>query len=223
LAIISIIFISVLGTNYWQKNISTKTENKNNKNTISTPTLVPTPTVEIKDFSVIENIFKEVSDNTIKFNSKTNNINIYNSEDINLQEYFSELSSPTSLIINVYQYQPGAKFNSGYEGYTWVVNLDEWKQWLDGLVLGENKVYKLCNDWGCGGLEQPQTVTAKKINTGKYFIGNGSFKPAGNLNRNYTSFSSKNNTLIDVRIDYYTEMNSIEMLGIFSKIESLLP
>lgn len=223
LAITLIISISIAAAYYWQKNSLSKTENQNNKNIVSIPTLEPTPIVEMKDFSVIEDIFKEVSDNSIKFNSKKDNVNVYNSEYLNLQEYFSELSKPTYLQINVYQYYPGAKFNSGYEGFEWVVNLDDWKQWLQGLTLGENSIYRICSDWGCDKQEQPQTITMKKINTGKYFIGNGSFRPAGNLNRNYTSFNSKNNTLIDIRLDYYTDMDSIEMLGIFSKIEALLP
>lgn len=185
----------------------------------------PTPTIAMTlgDFSEIENIFKQIPDGNIVFNNNRDGVDTYRSDYFDLSKYFPELTKTVYLQVNVYKYIKGAKFNSGYEGLEWIVDLDQWRSWLIGLNMGENKIKTLCSDWGCQKLENSQSIIAKKINTNKYHVSDGYFKPGGNSNRGYTTYDAKNNMIIDVRLDYYSEKDSIQMLGVFSKIESILP
>jgi hypothetical protein len=240
ISLIVVALVSSGGVCLWQKYHSQP------ENLLMDLHLQPTPTVsdfipmapdskeppQINDFSAVEEIFNNISDGAIPYSTplsetRLNNQNgfdqVYQSEYLDLSKYISNLSQSVYILVDVYKYEPGTVLYGAYEGFDWQVNMDQWKNWLQSLKIGKNMISAVCSDGGCSKLESPQSVIVKGINKNKYVVSDGSFRPAGTLNRNYTTYDSKNNAIIDVRLDYYVDRDNLEILGIFSKIENLLP
>ncbi|MFA4827351.1 MAG: hypothetical protein WC596_03855 [Candidatus Shapirobacteria bacterium] len=219
------------GVYFWQQNVIRKLEiiDCGPTSTIIEPTIVQKealPTVSINSLLMIEDLFKAIGEGNIVYNGKLDEVDIYHSGNVDLSKIITDLSKPITLRVNVYKYELGDKFKSAYEGSEWIVDLDNWKKWLNSLKVGKNEVEAQCSDWGCNILENPQTVVAKKFNGNKYYVGDGYFKPAGTLTRDYTSYNVKAGAIVDISISYYAEKGSEEMStvsAIFSRIEKILP
>lgn len=230
--VISLLGVAILsggGVYFWQQKTIKKVETVECQQIPITPTIVQEetlPTVPIDSFLMIEDLFKAIGEGNIVYNGKLDEVDLFSSGDIDLAKLMPDLTKPVSLRINVYKYELGAKFKSAYEGSEWVVDLDNWKKWLDGLTIGKNEVNAKCSDWGCNILEGFNIVVTKKFNDNKYYVGDGGFKPAMTYTRNYTSYNARAGAIVDISISYYAEKGSEEMStvsAIFSRIEKILP
>lgn len=231
ISLIVVSLVSVGGTFYWQKgnqkeailpsNQDSKVTSNTSTNIYPTIEQIATPTKSVGSLPEIESIFKKISDGSIIFNEKRDSVVFYQNRD-DLSKLTPGESRPVDLIVNIYKYQPGAKFNNGYEGVDHIIDLDQWKSWLQSLKPGESQPKTICNDFGCNRPNNAQ-VLVKNINENKYIIIDDFFLPGGNYTRHYTRFDTKNNQFIDITISFYLDKGSPEMINVFSTIESSLP
>ena len=130
----------------------------------------------------------------IDFKDKINNIPYYSSE-FNLSESGESL---LWLSFGVFEYTPGAKYESGYEGISWTVNLDDQIAELDKLKIGKQFISLA---------EESETaypalveVKYKRLGNNNWEIYDTYFQPSRSFHRHYSSFNPKTNLLINISL-----------------------
>lgn len=176
-------------------------------------TMTPTPIGNLKP---LKEIIRKFLDGEVVFNKNKYNVEIYKSDDININKYLDGQEG-NFVVLNSYKYYPGAKFNAGYEEVEWILELDKWKKYLESTDLGKREM-TYYGEWG----EGKSLVEVKYIGSRKYSIRNWEFRPSGSNIRYYSNFNSKSNIINEiVVISDINFRDKIEYL--YESIENILP
>lgn len=191
-----------------------------------TPTSYRYP--EINSVKDLENAFKDLSLEKVPFNIKGSKE--YNIVYKDIKELFPNISKniksdrEIELYVDVVEYVPGSRI--WMEGSD-VGSYDSCKKWLQNLKVGPYKENLKPNE-GCLDTTDSDYERVKKINSNIYYVNDTT-----NLHlekywtRNYQTYNLKNNTIINVIINYGEqnidpkELQNIQ--NIFLEIEKLLP
>lgn len=191
-----------------------------------TPTSYRYP--EINNVIDLESAFKDLSLEKIPYNIQEREE--YNISFQNIKELFPEISKnikpdrKIELYVDAIEYIPGSRI--WMEGSD-VGSYDSCKNWLQNLKIGPYKNNLKPSD-GCLDTVDSDSEMVKKINNNIYYVNDTT-----NLHlekywtRNYQTYNPKNNTIINVIINYGEqnidpkELQDIQ--NIFLEIEKLLP
>lgn len=134
----------------------------------------------------------QVFSNKPIFDQKINDINYY------IQDFSINSELPINISIAAYDYKPKASFQSGYEGGTWIRNLDDDVNMLSRLTSGKQieNIYTTISGKG------KTIVEAKNINNRKYAVYDTYFRPAGVCSTYYVTFDESASRLVYITIDY---------------------
>ena len=134
----------------------------------------------------VEKEFEKILSGQIDFKDKKGNIPYYSS-DFDLSK-----SGGIWLSFEVFKYFSGARYEDGYEGFTWTVNLDDIIANLNKLKFG--KQFAPLIEEGIGGSSETE-VKYKQLGKNNWAIYETFFPPSASEHRQYWSFNRSTNLL----------------------------
>ena len=152
---------------------------------------------EIKREKEIENSFDEtettlmdVFSGNVTFDQKADEV-----------EYFKKVFGRGDIIMYVYKHIPGkTKYESGYEGARWIVDLDLDVSTFKSLKPGvQTAIFSAIHYIGGSGKVMAEL---KKIGSKNYAITHSYFQPGMTLTRCYLTYDETNKQIIYIYLDY---------------------
>lgn len=198
------------------------------------PTKVPTatPNSTLKDFeNELVNVFSGTAIYQQSDNSLTNDgVNLSSAK---LETYLSKdfelgyADGQYHALVRAYKYTPGLKYENGYEGGRWVIDMDKWVSFLTKSKLGRQFGIVYDDYWGeTNQYEKEYDVTL--LGNRKFVISDLFFQPAASWDYQYQTYDTKNKQIIIVTLTFYDVYkgdnisNLSEVKNIFSQIETVI-
>jgi len=127
---------------------------------------------------------------------------------VNAVNDFEVVENGFTISVSVYKYLPGQKVDAGYEGTTWIIDMDKIVRFLTSTTASTKKAVVF--DMGFPH-ESEQPIEVRSWEIKKYIVYDSGFMPSGTISRAYVSYNSARREIINIDLSMWNRLDPYRM------------